>query len=264
LDYLADDFIRNSWSPKRLHRQILLSSVYRQSSAFREDAYKADPDNKLLAIFPHKRLEAEEIRDSLLLASGKLEEKIGGPSVFAPVPANLVTGTSNLDGSPYWRTSTDPHDQYRRSLYIFTRRSLPYPLLETFDMATAQEVHSKRDVTTTPLQALTLFHSDVVFGWSQALAGRVIREAGNDEAARLNRLYEILFARSPDESEKASLLSFLNSQSKVLKEKALAGKFGLNVPTDLKDVENLDPIRAAAFVDLVHTISNSNEFVYRF
>ena len=93
-------------------------------------------------------------------------------------------------------------------------------------MATAQEVHSKRDVTTTPLQALTLFHSDVVFGWSQALAGRVICEAGNDEAARLNRLYEILFARSPDESEKSSLLAFLNSQSKVLKEKALAGKFG--------------------------------------
>jgi hypothetical protein len=264
LDYLADDFVKNGWSPKKLHREILLSSVYRQSSAFREDAYKADPDNKLLAVFPHKRLEAEEIRDSLLLASGKLEEKIGGPSVFAPVPSNLVTGNSNLDGSPYWRESKDPHDQNRRSLYIFTRRSVPYPLLETFDMATAQEVHSKRDVTTTPLQALTLFHSDVVFGWSQALAGRVIREAGNDESAQVDRLYEILFSRNPDDSEKASLQAFLSSQEKVLKEKALAGKFGLNVPTDLKDVQNLDPIRAAAFVDLVHTLSNSNEFVYRF
>ncbi len=264
LDYLADDFVKNGWSPKKLHREILLSSVYRQSSAYREDVFKADPDNKLLGVFPHKRLEAEEIRDSLLLASGKLDETIGGPSVYAPVPPNLVTGNSNLDGSPYWKVSKDTHDQYRRSLYIFTRRSVPYPLLETFDMATAQEVHSKRDVTTTPLQALTLFHSDVVFSWSQALAGRVIREAGNDEVAQVDWLYEILFARNPDDSEKASLQAFLSSQEKVLREKALAGKFGLNVPTDLKDVQNLDPIRAAAFVDLVHTLSNSNEFVYRF
>lgn len=264
LDYLADDFVKNGWSPKKLHREILLSSVYRQSSANRDDAFKVDPDNKLLAVFPHKRLEAEEIRDSLLLASGKLEEKIGGPSVFPPVPANLVTGNSNLDGSAYWRVSNDPHEKNRRSLYIFTRRSIPYPLLQSFDMASAQEVHSKRDVTTTPLQALTLFHSDVVFGWSQALAGKVIREVGSNETAQVDRLYEILFSRSPSDLEKASLQAFLDKQEKVIKAKASAGKFGLNVPTDLEDVQSLDPIRAAAFVDLVHTLANSNEFVYRF
>lgn len=249
---------------KKLHRQILLSSVYRQSSAYREDAYKVDPDNKLLAVFPRKRLEAEEIRDSLLVASGKLEEKIGGPSVFPPVPANLVTGNSNVDGTPFWKTSTDAHDHNRRSLYIFTRRSVPYPLLETFDMASSQEVHSKRDVTTTPLQALALYHSDVVFEWSKALAGRVINETGSDTSAQLDRLYQILFARSPYQSEKDALQEFLASQEKVIKEKALTGKFGLNVPTDLKDTQNLDPIRASAFVDLVHTVANSNEFAYRF
>ncbi|MDP3332941.1 MAG: DUF1549 and DUF1553 domain-containing protein [Methylococcaceae bacterium] len=264
LDYLADSFIKNGWSVKKLHRQILLSSIYRQSSAHREDAYKADPDNKLLAVFPRKRLEAEEIRDSLLVASGKLEEKIGGPSVFPPIPANLVTGNSNVDGTPFWKTSTDAHDHNRRSLYIFTRRSVPYPLLETFDMASSQEVHSKRDVTTTPLQALALYHSDVVFEWSKALAGRVINETGSDTSAQLDRLYQILFARSPYQSEKDALQEFLASQEKVIKEKALTGKFGLNVPTDLKDTQNLDPIRASAFVDLVHTVANSNEFAYRF
>jgi hypothetical protein len=114
------------------------------------------------------------------------------------------------------------------------------------------------------LQALTLLHSDVVLSWSQALAGKVIRESGNDEAAEVDRLYEILFARSPNEAEKNSLRAFLDTQEIVLKEKALSGKFGLNVPTDLKDVQNINPIRAAAFVDLVHALSNSNEFVYRF
>jgi hypothetical protein len=259
LDYLADNFIKQGWSVKKLQREILLSSVYRQSSAYREDAFKADPENKLLAVFPRKRLEAEEIRDSLLVASGQLEDKVGGPSVFPPVPSNL--GAGNL-----WKVSNDPQDWNRRSLYIFTRRSVPYPLLETFDMASAQQVHSKRDVTTTPLQALTLFNSDVVFGWSQALAGKVIREAGNDESAQLDRLYQILYARNPDKSEKSALQAFLGSQEKLIKEKASAssGKFAVSIPTGLKDTQTLDPIRAAAFVDLVHTVANSNEFSYRF
>jgi hypothetical protein len=258
LDYLAYNFVNaQGWSVKQLHRQILLSSVYRQSSAYREDAHNADPENKLLAVFPRKRLEAEEIRDSLLVASGKLNDKVGGPSVFPPVPANLNAGT-------LWEVSKDDQDFNRRSLYIFTRRSVPYPLLESFDMASAQQVHSKRDVTTTPLQALTLFNSDIVFSWSQALAGRVIREAGVDESAQLDRLYQILFSRNPDETEKATLLAFLVSHEKVIRAKAEDGKLSIAIPIGLKDTQTLDPIRAATFVDLVHVVVNSNDFIYRF
>jgi hypothetical protein len=257
LDHLADNFIKNGWSVKKLHRDILLSSTYRQSSAHREDVAKADPENKLLAVFPRKRLEAEQIRDSLLAASGKLEEQIGGPSVFPPVPANLGAGNQ-------WEVSKDIHDQNRRSLYVFTRRSVPYPLLETFNMASAQEAHSKREVTTSPLQSLALINSDVVFGWSQALAGRVINEAGNDEAAQLDKLYQILFARKATGSEKEILQKYLNSHEKVVREKTAEGKFAVSIPTGLKSDQKLDPIRAAAFVDLVHTVANSNEFIYRF
>lgn len=257
LDHLADNFIKNGWSVKKLHRDILLSSTYRQSSAHREDVAKADPENKLLGIFPRKRLEAEQIRDSLLAASGKLEEKVGGPSVFPPVPANLGAGNQ-------WEVSKDVHDQNRRSLYVFTRRSVPYPLLETFNMASAQEAHSKREVTTSPLQSLALINSDVVFGWSQALAGRVINEAGNDETAQLDRLYQILFARKATGTEKETLQKFLNSHEKVVREKTAEGKFAVSIPTGLKGDQKLDPIRAAAFVDLVHTVANSNEFIYRF
>ncbi len=258
LDYLASKFVKEGWSIKKLHREILLSSVYRQSSDYREDAVQADSENKLLAVFPRKRLEAEEIRDSLLVASGNLEDKVGGPSVFPPIPANLGAAATQ------WKVSKDKKDQNRRSLYIFTRRSLPYPLLDTFDMATAQEAHSKRDVTTTPLQSLALFNSDIVFGWSQALAGRVINEAGNDESAQLDRLYEILFARKASATEKETLGKFLNTHEKVVRDKTSEGKFEVSIPTGLKDSPKLDPIRAAAFVDLVHTVANSNEFIYRF
>lgn len=258
LDYLADSFVKNGWSVKKLHREILLSGVYRQSSGFREDVAKADPENKLLAVFPRKRLEAEEIRDSLLVASGQLEDKVGGPSVFPPVPANLGASPAQ------WKVSKDKKDHNRRSLYIFTRRSVPYPLLSTFDMATAQEAHSKRDVTTTPLQSLALLNSDVVLGWSQSLAGRVINEAGNDESAQLDKLYQILFSRKASDPEKETLLKFLNSHEKSVREKITDGKFAISIPTGLKENQKLDPIRAAAFVDLVHTVANSNEFIYRF
>ncbi|MET0380191.1 MAG: DUF1549 and DUF1553 domain-containing protein [Spongiibacteraceae bacterium] len=260
LDYLADNFVKEGWGVKRLHRQILLSSVYRQSSDHREDAFKADPDNQLLAVFPRKRLDAEQIRDSLLVASGQLNDTVGGPSVFPPVPKNLNAG-------PAWTVSKDPADHNRRSLYVFTRRSVAYPLLDTFDMASPQQVHSKRSVTTTPLQALALANSELVFQWSQALAGRVIAEAGSDPGAELDRLYEILFARKPDRSERAQLEKFLAGQEVEIRGRFAAGvqdgKFAIAVPTGLKETKGLDPIRASAFVDLVHTVANSNEFAYR-
>ena len=264
LDYLADNFVKEGWSIKKLHRQILLSSVYRQSSAHRPDAYKADPDNLLLAVFPRKRLDAEEIRDSLLAASGELNDKIGGPAVFPALPSNVIVGNNTFDDNPLWRVSKDLNDHNRRSLYVFTRRSVPYSMLEVFDPANPQLVHSKRDVTTTPLQALTLFNNSIVFSWSQALAGRVINEAGNNESAQVDRLYQILFSRNADKSEKAALHEFLGKQEKIIQSKAVDGSFVVSVPTGIKSTQGQDPIHLAAFVDLVHTVANSNEFAYRF
>jgi hypothetical protein len=262
LDYLANNFVKEGWSVKKLQRQILLSNVYRQSSEHRDDAFKADPENKLLAVFPRKRLDAEEIRDSLLVASGQLVDKVGGPSVFPPVPSNLFSGENYFDGNPLWKVSKDPQDHNRRSIYVFVRRSVPYPLLESFDMANPQLVHSKRDVTTTPLQALTLFNSEVVFGWSKALASKVLQEAGSDETAQLDTLFQILFARNPDRSERATLHAFIGSQEKLLRAKAGDGKVASAAQTGAKNKP--DAVHTAAFVDLVHTVANSNEFSYRF
>jgi hypothetical protein len=256
LDWLADEFVKNGWSVKTLHREILLSSVYRQSSDYREDAVKADPDNKLLAIFPRTRLEAEEIRDSLLAAAGKLVEKVGGPSVFPPLPKGMTAGNR-------WQTSTDPEDANRRSLYTFTRRSVAYPFLDTFNMASPQQVHSKRDVTTTPLQALTLYNNEQVFEWSQNLAGRVIREAGNDPSLRVDRLYQILFSRDPDKVEKGTLLTFLNDHQVTIRANAENGRLTLALPVAAKG-STRNPLEDSAFVDLVHALVNSNDFIYRY
>ena len=265
LDWLASDFIGKGWSVKQLHRQILLSSVYRQSSAQRDDVVKADPENKLLAVYPRKRLEAEEIRDSLLHASGLLVDKVGGPSVFPPIVKTADVGKSrDFQGNRAWAVSDDQNDWYRRSIYVFNRRSFPYPVTQNFDPADPSKPHHKRDVTTTPLQALTLFNSDVVFDWSQALAGRVINEAGADETAQLNRLYEILFARTPSKTERASLKDFLAQEQIVIRQKAANGRFEVAVPQGIKDTKQFDPVRSAAFVDLVHAVANSNDFAYRF
>jgi hypothetical protein len=314
LDYLADTFVEDGWSIKRLHRRILLSSVYRQSSAYREDAHKADPENRLLAVFPRQRLDAEEIRDSLLAAAGLLDERIGGPAVFPPLPpqAGIVP--------ELWKVSENPRDHNRRSVYVFVKRNQPYPLLDTFDWANPQTVHSHREVTTTAPQALALINSELVYQWSQALAGRVIREAGKDLSARLDRLYQILYSRPPEAAEKATLLSFLDSQERITEAKLASGKkvatpdgYGesrqvkaevdklyatlyqrspdrfekaallayldklakdnapegagakkTTVATVRREAEQQDTARAAAFVDLVHAVANSNEFTYRF
>lgn len=256
LDYLADAFVSNGWSVKAVHREILLSRVYRQSSDYREEVYAADPSNELLAVFPRRRLEAEQIRDSLLAASGLLNDELGGPSVLPPLPDTLKPGNR-------WRVSRNAEDHNRRSLYVFTRRSLPYPMLNAFDMASPQEVHSERKVTTSPLQALTLYNDELVFEWSKALAGRVLREAPESESAQFDRLYEILFARRPDDIERDTLRTFLDEQEKLIASQASEGSAEIHTPTGVEGPLP-NPVRAAAFVDVVHAVANSNEFAYRF
>jgi len=263
LDYMAARFVQDGWSIKKLQREILLSSTYRQSSTPREDIAKVDPDNKLYAEFPRVRLEAEEVRDSLLVASGKLVDKVGGPSVAAPLPAGVQVVQNNFYADTMDRAK-DEDDQYRRSLYILTKRSQPYPMLDVFDMANSQQIHSKRQVTTTPLQALALLNNDVVFKLSQHLAARVLAEAGNDENREFNRLYQILFARDPDATERKVLHAFLEKHEKIIADKASGGSLTLALPVAWSTSSKPDPIRAAAFVDLVAAVANTNDFIYRF
>jgi hypothetical protein len=260
LDYLARRFVESGWDVKQLHRDILLSSVYRQSSAERPEVLEADPQNTLLSVFPRRRLEAEQIRDSLLAVSGNLEAEVGGPSVLPPLPKSARDGGGQYGNQ--WTESKEEADRNRRSLYTFTRRSLPYPLLEVFNMASPQEAHAKREVTTTPLQALTLINSEIVYDWSRDLAGRVINESGTDENAQFDKLYNILFARAPDAQEVAQLKAFLDSQENLLKERSQSGTQQIALPDNLQQ-PTLNEFRTSAFVDLVHTVVNANETIYK-
>jgi hypothetical protein len=270
LDYLASRFVSEGWSVKKLEREILLSSTYRQSSASRPEVEAADPEGKLLANYPRRRLDAEQIRDSLLVASGLINEKIGGPSVFPEIPASVMKeSTRRVAG--FWPTSKDIRDHYRRSIYVFTRRSVPFPLLEAFDRASPQVAHSRREVSTTPQQSLTLFNNDTVYGWSQALAARVAREAGEKESDQVDRLFQILYSRLPDQAERGFVANFLDEQEQIVRggasqessldkpQKAEAQKVSLRKAPD----EGLSA-RRIAFVDLAHTLANANEFVYRY
>jgi hypothetical protein len=268
LDYLAARFVAQGWSTKKLEREILLSHAYRQSSAPRPDAAAVDPQNKLLAVYPRRRMDAEQIRDSLLAASGLIYEKVGGPSVYPEMPASVMKeSTRRVAG--FWPVSKDIRDHHRRSIYVFTRRSVPFPMLETFDRASPQVAHARRDVSTTPQQSLTLFNNDVVYEWSHALAARATAEAaGKTEAARIDRLFQILFARLPDRNEKAFALEFLNEQERIISSSGQPAE--APQPTAQKvafhgdAAEKQDSPRARAFVDFAHTLANANEFVYRY
>ncbi len=271
LDYLAANFVKQGWSTKQLTREILLSSTYRQSSAPRADVEAVDPQDKLLAVYPRRRMDAEQIRDSLLVASGQLVEKVGGPSVYPEIPASVMKESSRRVAG-FWPTSKDVQDRNRRSIYVFTRRSVPFPMLETFDRASPQLAHARRDVSTTPQQSLTLFNNDVVYGWSESLSARAISEAaGKSEAARIDRLFQILFARAPDAREKAISVAFLDEQARII----TAGDHQQDTGAKLHPVAfhegdakpakaSVAPARERAFVDLAHTLANSNEFVYRY
>jgi len=142
LDWLSAEFVRSGWSMKHMHRLMVTSSTYRQSSEFRQDAAAIDDSDRYLWRFPRQRLDAEVIRDSALYLTGNLNFKMGGPGVYAELPDGMPAPRGG------WDTEKDPGERNRRSVYIFVRRNSRYPMLEVFDLAGTEETCPRRDVTT--------------------------------------------------------------------------------------------------------------------
>ena len=210
LDWLALKFVEEKWSVKAMHRLMLLSSAYRQSSenpAMNDN--QADPDNRLLWRFNRRRLEAEAIRDSILFVSGRLSPARGGPSVFPPLPADLADfARYGRTGGEMWEASETEEDNRRRSIYSFQRRSLPLPMMASFDAPVFSESCERRSSTTTPLQALSMMNGDLVSEESIHLANRVAKQAGPDRSGQIALAFEIALNRppKPDEVERFSRL----------------------------------------------------------
>ncbi len=255
LDWMADEFVRRGWSIKQMHRTMMTSETYQQSSAHRAEAKAKDPFNRLLWRFRPQRLEGEVIRDSSLFVAGALNTEVGGPTVFPPLPRHMPEPRGG------WQVSEDVADHRRRSIYIFVRRNARYPMLEVYDMPDTHQSCARRDVTTTAPQALSYLNSDQTMNWAQSFAGRLIEEAGGERAAQIDLAYRVAYSRSPDDWEKRSALTFLDRHSQIVAEREAKGE-KLAAPAVM--AENIKPAEAAALVDFCHAILNSNEFVFRY
>ena len=235
LDWLAVEFVKQGWSLKKLHRLIVTSATYRQSSVLSAQksvlsipksgagdqkqgnasgvplstehwALSTDPDARLLSRFPRTRLDAEIIRDAALASGGLLVEKIGGPSVRPPQPEG-VTEAAYGGG---WTPSTGP-DRWRRSLYTFSKRTAPFALYNTFDGPTGEACIPRRDVSNTPLQALTLLN-DIVFTEAAQSFGKILAGRNASDAEKLDEAFRRIVCRKPADDERATLLKFFQTQ----------------------------------------------------
>lgn len=201
LDWLATEFIAQSWSLKALHRLIVTSATYRQASRLRPDLAAIDRENRRLARQSRLRLDAELVRDAALAASGLLNPTVGGPSVFPPQPDGVM-GLGQVKRE--WKADAGPN-RYRRGMYTFFWRATPHPMLAVFDAPDAFRTCTRRVRSNTPLQALTLLNDEAFFEFARALADRVLKESPADDRARLDYAFRLCLARSPSEKERDRL-----------------------------------------------------------
>lgn len=237
LDWLALRFTANSkpndmnWSLKSLHRLIMNSAVYRQASTTTPALVKADPDNRLLTRYNRRRLEGEAIRDSMLLVSGQLNPKMGGEGVMAELPSAVTT-------RGYWKETTDMAERNRRSVYLFVKRNMRYPLFEAFDFPDTHEPCSRRVVTTTPSQALLLLNDATTLRLAEAFAQRLLAEHPKDQKAQITQAFHLAYGRPPRYVELQGAEEFLQKQDLINKDSK------------------------STLTDFCHALFNSNEFVY--
>jgi hypothetical protein len=245
LDYLATELIQSGWSIKHIQRLILDSSTFRASSRWDEVAGKIDPENTLLWRWKPRRLEAEAVRDSMLAVSGELNQEMGGPSIYPELPRAVLEGQSRPgDG---WGKS-DSRQAARRSIYIFSKRSLAVPELDLLDAPDTSSSCEKRDVSTTGPQALAFLNGDFTRQQAQHLAARLARDGGDNRAKQIQRAFELVFARSPGRRELESTLAFLAAQQKQIEVD------GSTPPEERAD--------ALGLRSLCLVLLNSNEFFY--
>ena len=250
LDWLADEFLRTGGRFKTLHRQIVTSRTYRQSSHVLPEQLLRDPQNRLLARQSPLRLSAEQVRDAALAVSGLLADQIGGPSVFPPQPASVAM--EGFDNS--WKPS-EGSDRNRRGLYTWLQRLSPYAQGITFDAPSNARVCVRRERSNTPLQALTLLNDPIFWEAAQALNERISRESPADFDPRLDYAFHLVLGRPPEAFERERLAAHFREQ--------LAAS--VNAPTEASltsTVPNSSSLQAA-WTSIASILLNLHEFITR-
>jgi hypothetical protein len=209
LDWMAVEFMEHGWDVKHIQRLIAGSATYRQSSVIAPRMWERDQYNQLLARGPRTRVDAEIIRDIALSAGGLLDERVGGASVYPPIPDGVMALGY---GAPMtWETKAK--DRYRRAMYTFVKRSVPYPSLQVFDAPTGESPCPRRIRSNTPLQALTTLNDPVFVEAAQAMALRIWNQGGNNDRARINYAFELCTGRKPRPREAATISSLLRDEN---------------------------------------------------
>jgi len=209
LDWLANWFVENDWSLKKLHRLIMTSNTYRMSKRSNPKYVSEDPENRLMWRVSYTRLQVEPIRDSMLAVSGKLNPAMYGPGMYPFVPRQALEGSSDPD--KIWQPFNES-EASRRTIYAFVKRSLIVPMLDVLDFCDTARSSAKRINTSVAPQALTLFNGDFVNRQARHLAARLAREAGPAPSAQIELAYRLAFARRPTPEETASMLRFLEEE----------------------------------------------------
>lgn len=257
LDWLAHYFINDAnWSRKKIIREIVMSATYRQSSGYRDDLADTDPANRLLARQNRFRVEAEIIRDLYLQAAGLLSSKVGGPSVFPPIPADVAA--LSYANKFKWKVSKG-EDLYRRGMYTFYKRTAPDPNLVLFDCPDAAVSNQLRTSSNTPLQALATLQNEVFFGGAKEMARKLVNEKFSDEEGRLRSAFLTTMGRPVSETETEILLQLLNESRDWYKANP---KSAIELIGDSK-TKNVSPEQLAAWIATARIILNTDEFITR-
>lgn len=215
LDWLACELMDWNWSLKHIHRLIVESATYRQTSKLNADLLAKDPYNRLLARAPRLRVDAEIVQDIALSAGGLLNLKIGGPSVFPPIPATV--GDAVYGGFSWPETKGE--DRYRRGIYTFWKRSLPFPALAAFDLPSRETACPRRVRSNTPVQALTTLNEKTFVEAAQGLALRTLKEGGTNNAARVDYAFRLCTGRKPTAQESARLVGYWDEQQQYFEDR---------------------------------------------
>lgn len=261
LDWLAVEFMDNGWSMKSMHRLIVNSATYRQSSRITPELLGKDPYNRLLARGPRFRVEGEMVRDITLSASGLLDDQIGGPSVFPPAPAFLFQPPVSY-GPKVWTEATGA-ERYRRAIYTFRYRSVPYPMLQVFDVPTGESACIRRSRSDTPMQALVSLNEPLFMEAARALALKTLREGGSTDSERISYAFRRCMARKPNSQEIETLAGLLQRQTKHFSDgehdpwSLLSGETKSHVTLP----EKTTPATAAAYMALSRVLLNLDETI---